>query len=272
MRYWRIFAAASLVAAPATMTAQSQLPTLPGVTLPDIGCEPLGGTFGSEALAGPFALAIATAGGITSCIDLSPFIVQNGKLFQILGASVNLGGLGTALVTATFNPDPYITFGATTTNIVAGPVTYGFVFGTPIVPGFYSGASSTAGLSLTAAPGGTATVTSPGLYPTYVSGFGTNGGTGTNLNVDLGTAPCTATSGVVPVTSTCNYGTASSTFAPQFFDNLEAVLTYNQSQVGSVASWSGAVTLTSAVPEPATIALVGSGVLLVGFVARRRRA
>jgi hypothetical protein len=40
----------------------------------------------------------------------------------------------------TYDIDPFITFGATTTNVTAtdGPVTYAFLFGTPIVPGFYN--------------------------------------------------------------------------------------------------------------------------------------
>ena len=44
-------------------------------------------------------------------------------------------------------------------------------------------------------------VTAPGLYPTFVSGYGTVGATATNLGVDLGTTSCTAGPGA-PFTTT----------------------------------------------------------------------
>ncbi len=48
-----------------------------------------------------------------------------------------------------FDTDPFITFGATTTNSIAGTVTYAFLFGTPIIPGFYNAAHSTGGVTVT---------------------------------------------------------------------------------------------------------------------------
>jgi hypothetical protein len=181
---------------------------------------------------------------------------------QFAAGLVELSGL--------MNPDPFITFGATTTNLIPGPVTYAFLFGTPIVPGFYSGASSSAGVTVTSGAA-TATVDNSVIPPgTYVSGYGTVGAVPSSLGVDLGTVACIDPAGVG--TTTCNQGVATSSFGPTFYDNLEALLSYTQDDVLSVASWSGEVRLDPSVriaPEP-TLLLLG-GTALAGFAVRRRR-
>lgn len=218
-------------------------------------------------------IAIVQVNGV--CIDLSGRIQQEGKLF-ILDTSLTVGDIATIELDVTMNPDPFITFGTTTTNLGAAPVTYAFLFGTPIVPGNYNFASSSGGVTVTTIEG-EATVDNSVIYPTYISGYGTVGFVPTNLGVDLGTGPCTADGlPVLPDTEVCSQGTTSNTFPPTFFNNLEALLTYTQEGLASVASWSGAVILDQReqeVPEPATMTLLALSSLALGVVgyARRRR-
>ncbi len=251
-----LFAAAALLLGPSVATAQSGLPTLPGT-----GCSAVPSTITT-----PFARVVV--GGV--CLDLAQFITPatQGKIWTLNTGNLVLGG-STIRVTATFNADPFINFGLTTTNATAGPTTYALLFGTPIVPGLYTEALSNGGVSVTSAPSVTSSTTPGAVYPTYISGYGTNGAIATNLGVDNGTTACTATSG----TTTCTYPNVTRTFTPTFYNNLEALLTYNQTGTGSVASWSGQVVLSASttVPEPSTFALLVPGVLAVGFAAFRRR-
>lgn len=210
------------------------------------------------------------------CTDLSAFITPatGGKGFDLLTRVTILGS--TIDVRAFLNPDPSATFGITTLNATNAPMTYSFMFGTPIVPGLYTNAVSSGSVTTTALTGKT-TVGNSNIFPAFISGFGSVGSAFTNLNVNLGTTSCVA-SGVAD-SQTCNQGTASNTFAPTFYDNLEALLTYTQDNLGSTVTFNGDVTLTAvttpppvtATPEPATLALFGTGLLAIGGWARRRR-
>jgi len=260
MKSLRVIAAAALLLAPLAVQAQPK-----GCVANTIAPS---GTFGQAAI-GPTVYALVNG----QCWDLSSFLtdVTKGKVWS-LDVNDFDAGFGLFSLSALMNSDPFISFGATTTNSVAGPNTYAFLFSIPVVPGLYGNSTSTGGVSVTNGARGTSTVTTSGVYPTYISGDGLVGFTPTNLGVDLGTASCISSGVPFTVTTTCAQGTASNTYAPTFYDGMQALLTNPQDDIGSVASWSGAVTLNSAVvPEPATFVLFGAGMRVVGVMTARRR-
>ena len=244
---------ALLLAAPLPAPAQLALP----------GCDR------PPALTAPFVF-VAVNG---QCTDLSALVtpVVGGKGWNLL-TRVTLFG-STIDLQAAFDPDPGVTFTETTLNPTSEATTYAFLFGLPIVPDFYSSAISSLQLSVTSATG-TTTVDNSASYPAYLSGYGTLGGTFTNLGVDLGTTPCVA-SGVL-ATATCDPGTATNGFAPAFYDNLEALVTYTQDNVASTATFTGDVTLDRAgdmtvTPEPSTLVLLAVGLAVLGGITTRER-
>lgn len=253
-RYASLLAAAALLS---PVAGQAQVPTVCGPTAP-----------------GPFAFVLV--GPV--CTNLSPLITFDATsgLFRLAVSDLTVGTGVINEVTATFKPDPFITFGTSTSNLTPGPTTYTFIFGTPIVPGFYSQATSTGSVSVTSGAAGSATVAQNGGEE-FINAYGSNGPLLTALGVDIGTGTCTAGA----ASNTCEYpppdgGPASNSFAPMFFDNLEVVLTYTQTDVASQVGWTGRVDVfeatSSVVPEPATIGLVLTGMVgLLGVGAVRRR-
>lgn len=244
---------ALLLTTPAASSAQISLP----------GCQR------PARLVAPFAF-VAVNG---QCTDLSALITPlAGVPGWNLTSHLTLAGSAIDLHVL-FNPDPSVTFGGTTVNPTSATTSYAFLFGLPIVPDFYSTANSTLRLTLTS-PTGTTTVANSTTYPTFVSGYGTVGDELTNLGVDLGATPCTASG--TAATGTCDLGSASNTFTPTYYDNLEALLTYTQDNAASTVTFSGDVTLdrtdvVTTTPEPATFTLVGLGLGLLALGATRRR-
>jgi hypothetical protein len=242
----------------------------PGLAVALPVCTP-GAVAGPSSAAGPTTVALVFVND--TCFNFSDSVQQiNDKVRLLSGGFTTAAGF--IQFHAVMNSDPFINFGATTTNLVPGPVTYTFLFGTPIVPGFYNHATATGGVTVTNGLSGTSNVDVSAIAPTYIQAFGTLGAVPTNLGVDLGSAPCTAGPGpAFTVTNTCPQGTLAHTFTPGFFDNLEVMLTYTQTDNFSVASWSGAATLSTVVPEPASMGLLAIGAVLValGYRAGSRR-
>lgn len=228
--------------------------------------------------------AHASTGGANSCSALQSLtnlylaVVVNGEctnLSELIGPGSKPGtaqantplNLGNGIsINAFWDADPFILFGVTTQTLSVAPITYQFMFSTPVVPGAYTYAEGTITGSVTGAGG---IVSNSAGEPTFLSGFGSTGGAPTNLGVGVGTGPCTAP------TVTCGNGTSSNTFAPVFMNMLIATVTYTQSGVGSTATFSGRIDLfetppLTTVPEPSTYALMAVGLAALAVVARRR--
>jgi hypothetical protein len=212
----------------------------------------------------PTAMVIVDGDVVDLSSDIKPIGDSTG-LFS-LNTQLTVDG-NSIMVSAVMGTDPFISFGATSTNLGPGPTTYTFMFGTPIVPGFYQGATSSAGVTVTNTSAASSSVSNNGTAA-YVTGFGTVGAASTNLGVDLGSGAVTATGN--PGSTTQPFGPGVSSFAPTFYNNLEAVLTYTQTGTNGVASWSGAVSLVP-VPEPTSVTMLGIGTLLVGAAGALRR-
>ena len=236
------------------------LASMPAAAQPTVGCTR------PAQLKAPFAFVSVNG----QCTDLSGFIVEQAKGWTlntratIAGATIDLNAI--------FNPDPTITFGGTTVSPSTTTTTYAFLFGTPIVPDMYTLAMSSVQFTATS-PQGTTTVSNSATYPTYVSGYGTVGLAATNLGVDAGVNDCVVPGPAGP--TPCAVEQNASSFAPTFYDNLEALVTYTQDNPLSLVTFNGSVTLeqgdVTVTPEPSTLALVGSGLLVLGgFVSRRR--
>jgi hypothetical protein len=262
MMRWTKVAVATMLLVPAAAGAQ---------TAPPVTC------LGAGDVAPPSRALFARIMVGASILDFTPCLRSAGKV-HTLSATFLVGGVASGRVDATYDEDPFINFGIVTTNIGAGPTDYMFTFGTPIVGGLYTNAISSLAGTLTAGTG-TGTLTNASGPIPFLRGVGTVGGVRVplpapgagNLGVDVGVATCATTS---TVNCPASPAAGANTFAPRFYDDLEATVTYRQGGVLSQASFTGRVEIfTSTVPEPATVSLLATGVVVLGLggLARRRR-
>jgi hypothetical protein len=237
------------------------LAPVPAAAQISLGCTP------PAQLRAPFAFVSVNG----QCTDLSSFIVAQAKGWS-LDTRASVAG-STIDLHAIFNPDPSVTFSGTTANPSLTATTYAFLFGTPIVPDMYSLAVASVQFTATSAAG-TTTVSNSADHPTYIAGYGSAGTVMTNLGVDAGTQDCVA-SGVAASTA-CAAEQQTRSFDPAFYDNIEALVTYTQDNTLSTASFTASVTLdqvdaVTTTPEPSTLALLGTGFLLLGAYVSRQR-
>lgn len=164
-------------------------------------------------------------------------------------------------VSASLNPDPFVTFVVGLLNLTNAPLSATFTFSTAVVPALYNFATSSLGVTLT-------DIDNNGASISYMLDSQLNGiaPAGIDMGVDL-SGTCTDGSGP-PNTVVCPNSKVSS-FGPALGTSLSAVLTVTLSARDSFSS-TGIVEIFP-VPEPGSLSFgtIGIGLGISGLIIRR---
>lgn len=259
MDYRTLFACTAALLVPAAGTAQNGLPVLPAA---ECASRP-------TTLVQPFAEVFVNA----TCVDLTSYIttVVPGVRWTLATPTLTIG-VSQVSMTAAFLVDPaagvlQVDFDTFSQNGDAAPTTYSFLLGEPTPLTYLSGAVNYGTIGLVGGPGGGAHVQPSAVFASYSSVYLGVGRGRTNAGADLGSAPCFVGAATAV---RCDLGYTVSTAAPILANHTDGLLTYTQTGLGSMVSFSNAPPSTTA-PEPSTLTLVGGGGALAGAAAVRRR-
>ncbi|MEZ5403006.1 MAG: PEP-CTERM sorting domain-containing protein [Bryobacteraceae bacterium] len=204
---------------------------------------------------------VQNEGPLTSTQQFCTDVLEDGS-FEFSQSEFSLGSDFINQLFFGGQADPFLSYGIAVADFGA-PTTFGFSFSIPIAGGPYNTATHTMSASLTAGPDGSVSIGPAG----GASDIAFASVDATNLGIDLGGAGCTGG----PGSSVCGPFTESIMFGPSSPATATVEVNFLGSGGGDTYGITGSLLIDStAVPEPASTALVGLGLAAIAFVRRRR--